>query len=233
MRKYIVSLVAVLVSAFVVQAVADNTTIAGTIVSSGGTKAKGNSIIKTLPNGLLDVSFTPTLTSKTYVDAQSAILANAIALERSRAMTAERITAFGLIAETNRAQVAEALLAPTSALVAETNRARQAEALLASIISLTAETNRAQQAEALLASIISLTAETNRAIQAEAILRTNYVGPLAFETNRAQQAESILATNGAPLIGLTTNAFNPSWYSGSVTGIATGTYARGVLISIP
>lgn len=53
------------------------------------------------------------------------------------------------------------------------------------------------------------------------------------ETNRAIQAEAVLATNGAPIINLSTNALQPTWYSGTVVGIATGTYARGVLISVP
>jgi hypothetical protein len=115
--------------------------------------------------------------------------------------------------ETNRAEVAEALLASsasltaeasarTSAIGVETSRAETAEALLASTTSVTTaiavETTRAEAAEALLASSASLTtaisAEVTNRNTAIATEVTNRNTAIAVETTRALTAEALLAS---------------------------------------
>src|SRR5208282_1749566 len=141
----------------------------------------------------------------------------------------------GLIAETNRAQAAEATLTTVqnnllSSLIAETNRAEMAEAVLA--LSLSNEISRATSAEsAILTNMAQLDGTnlftgTNTFAEAVIALNTNNVINGTFSGNLNGNA----ATAGSA--ALATTALLANNFSGSLSGDVTGTQGATTVASV-
>lgn len=202
------------------------------IAIEGTKEAFANKSTDVAADGTSDIKYPTVKSIKTYVDANSATGATALAAEISRATTAEGVlttaaannaTAIGN--ENTRAVNAEGILTNAiatnitviatnaTAIADETNRATTAEGVLTSSLAtnataITTESTRATTAESLLAAGVAanattITDENTRATTAEGVLRTAAINNETAIVNEATRATTV---EGVLISSVATNA---------------------------